>query len=171
MRIVLILLALVGCFPTVNCLPKSFNQTRTRSEYGKRLVNHGYKNTTEAVDPQHCLADCWAENYRCQSFNFFIRQKICELNDKSVNNTPAGDYITKEDVVYCTNPAHGRKNAPAVSKLTAFFRKTVKCEIIKYFPILSWRRCPVCRAHVQKWSPISKHCPNLTYFDLSLCFE
>ena len=78
----------------------------TRTTLGKYLKGHVFKKTFEAVDPQHCLSDCWAENNRCQSFNYFPFLDVCELNDAS-NVTDPQDLIGKSDVVYLTNPMFG----------------------------------------------------------------
>ena len=77
------------------------------SVLGKRLKDHVYKTTKEAADPQHCVADCWEENDRCQSLNYFPRLDICELNDAS-NLTNPEDFIDMPDTVYLTNPIYGR---------------------------------------------------------------
>ena len=80
----------------------------TGSAFGKYLRGHVYKITKEAIDPQHCMADCWAENDRCQSFNYFPNWDICELNEAS-NLTNPEDLIDRPDTVYVTNPIHGRE--------------------------------------------------------------
>ena len=80
---------------------------KTGSVVGKYLRGHVYKITKEAIDPQHCMSDCWAENDRCQSFNFFPSLDICELNEAS-NLTNREDLIERPDSVYVTNPVYGR---------------------------------------------------------------
>ena len=74
-----------------------------------------YKITKEAIDPQHCIADCWADNDQCQSFNYFPNLDICELNEAS-NLTNPEDLIDKPDTVYLTNPFYGR-NPVCISAL------------------------------------------------------
>jgi hypothetical protein len=81
---------------------------RIRSELGKYLRGHVFKTTTQAADPQHCLADCWAENDRCQSFNYLVDLNMCELNEAS-NVTNPEDLIDRSHVVYLTNPVFGRQ--------------------------------------------------------------
>ena len=81
---------------------------RTGSKLGKYLRGHVYKITKEAIDPQHCMADCWAENDRCQSFNYFPNLDICELSEASILTNPE-DLIDKSDTVYVANPIFGRK--------------------------------------------------------------
>ena len=44
---------------------------KTASVLRKFLRGHLYKITKEAIDPKHCVVDCWAENDRCQSLNYF----------------------------------------------------------------------------------------------------
>ena len=80
---------------------------KTTSTVGKYLRNHMYKITKEAIDIQHCVADCWAENDRCQSLNYFPNMDICELNEAS-NLTNPEDLIDRHDTVYLTNPIYGR---------------------------------------------------------------
>ena len=77
------------------------------SALGKYLKSHVYKITKEAADPQHCAADCWEENDRCQSLNYFPSLDICELNEAS-NLTNPEDLIDRPDTVYLTNPIYGR---------------------------------------------------------------
>ena len=88
---------------------------KTASAAGKYLRDHVYKITNEAIDPQHCIADCWADNDRCQSFNYFPNLDMCELNEAS-NLTNPEDLIDKPDTVYLTNPFYGR-NPVCISAL------------------------------------------------------
>ena len=83
-------------------------EQKTSSVLGKYLKGHVFKVTSKAENPQHCLADCWEENDRCQSFNFFPELAICELNDAS-NLTSPQNLIDKPNVVYLTNPVYGRE--------------------------------------------------------------
>ena len=80
---------------------------KTASVLGKYLKGHVYKITKEAIDPQHCVADCWVENDRCQSLNYFPNWDICELNEAS-NLTNPEDLVDRHDTVYLTNPFYGR---------------------------------------------------------------
>ena len=79
-----------------------------RSTIGKYLRGHVYKVTSQAANPQHCMADCWQENDRCQSFNYIVDLDMCELNEAS-NITHPQDLIDRPDVVYLTNPVYGRE--------------------------------------------------------------
>ena len=81
---------------------------KTGSVLGKYLKGHVFKTTKEAVDPQHCVADCWEENDRCQSLNYFPNLDICELNEASYLTNPE-DLIDKPETVYLTNPFYGRE--------------------------------------------------------------
>ena len=74
----------------------------------KYLRGHVFKTTTDALDPQHCMADCWEENERCQSFNLLYLLRKCELND-ATNVTNPEDFIDRPDSVYLTNPVFGRE--------------------------------------------------------------
>jgi hypothetical protein len=80
-----------------------------RSAYGKYLSGHVFNVTSQAAHIQHCLADCWAENDRCQSFNYIVDLNKCELNEAS-NLTNPRDLIDRPDMVYLTNPMFGREN-------------------------------------------------------------
>ena len=85
---------------------KNFEKKTTRSEFGKRLNGHVFM-TAGGLDPQHCLADCWQVNDRCESFNFLVEEKVCELNNRSKENAP-NNFTDRVGSVYCTNPAFGR---------------------------------------------------------------
>ena len=99
----------VFIFPQHHALQTKTVTNRTiRSVPGKYLLGHVFDVTSRAVDLQHCLADCWAENDRCQSFNYYPSLDVCELNEAS-NLTAPRDLIDKPDVVYLTNPLFGRK--------------------------------------------------------------
>ncbi|XP_028407922.1 uncharacterized protein LOC114530553, partial [Dendronephthya gigantea] len=91
----------------------------TRTTLGKYLKGHVFKKTFEAVDPQHCLSDCWEENYQCQSFNYFPFLDVCELNNAS-NETAPQDLIDNPDVVYLTNPMFGRHPKPQMPRHTMY---------------------------------------------------
>ena len=92
-------------------------ERKISSTLGKYLRGHVFKTTTNAIDPQHCLADCWAENDRCQSFNFLVQLQKCELNEAS-NLTNPDDYIDRPWVVYLTNPVFGRKQVRYINAFT-----------------------------------------------------
>ncbi len=87
---------------------KAFIKQKISTVYGKYLRGHVFKTTTQAADPQHCLADCWEENDRCQSFNYLVKSDTCELNEAS-NVTAPGDLIDRPDIVYLTNPVFGQQ--------------------------------------------------------------
>ena len=108
MRLLHFIIAFIAVLQLNGQETKIIHKQKTLSELDKRLKNHAFKTTTGAVDPQHCLADCWDENEKCQSFNFFPDTKICELNTKSSSNAP-NDYINRKGSVYCTNPGFGLK--------------------------------------------------------------
>ena len=80
-----------------------------RSVHKKYLRGHVFKTTTQAIDPQHCLADCWKENDRCQSFNYFPESDVCELNEASEETHPE-DLVDRPGIVYLKNPVYGPKN-------------------------------------------------------------
>ena len=87
---------------------------KTTSAVGKYLKGHVFKITKEAIDPQHCVADCWAENDQCQSLNYFPNWDICELNQAS-NLTNPEDLIDRSDTVYLTNPIYGCRTVCIIS--------------------------------------------------------
>jgi hypothetical protein len=89
---------------------------------GKYLKGHVFKTTTEAMDPQHCMADCWEENDRCQSFNFLFLLRKCELND-ATNVTNPDDFIDRPGVVYLPNPVFGRHPVCTERNYHKFIRK------------------------------------------------
>ena len=92
----------------VNCLQekKVVVKKNLRSVYKKYLKGHVYKTTTQAADPQHCLSDCWKENDRCRSFNYFPDTDVCELNEGSEETHPE-DLIDRPGIVHLTNPVFG----------------------------------------------------------------
>jgi hypothetical protein len=109
MIIPLLLALVVVNIPQLHGLQKKAVVKQTiRSTLGKRLAGHVFKVTSHAAHPQHCLADCWAESDRCQSFNYLVNLDTCELNDAS-NETAPQDLIDESDVVYLTNPVFGRE--------------------------------------------------------------
>ena len=87
---------------------KIIQRKTTRSVLGKYLQGHVFKTTYNSLDPQHCISDCWKENEKCQSFNYFPHLDICELNERSKENAPE-DYIDREDTVYITNPRYEKR--------------------------------------------------------------
>ena len=87
---------------------------KTASALGKYLRGHVFKITKGAIDPQHCVADCWAENDQCQSLNYFPNWDICELN-KASNLTNPEDLIDRPETAYLTNPFHGREPVSTIT--------------------------------------------------------
>ena len=106
----LIFASTVFIIPTTIALQKKnyVVKQRIRSEYNKCLVGHVFKTTAQAADIQHCLSDCWAENDRCQSLNYFVNLDMCQLNEAS-NLTNPEDLIDTPDVAYLINPVFGRE--------------------------------------------------------------
>ena len=94
---------------------------KTSTVFGKYLRGHVFRVTSQALDPQHCIADCWVENDRCQSFNYFPDLDICELNEASDLTAPR-DLIDRPGIVYLTNPFFGRKKVRNVDILFVFSR-------------------------------------------------
>ncbi|XP_015751255.1 PREDICTED: microfibril-associated glycoprotein 4-like isoform X2 [Acropora digitifera] len=60
---------------------------------GKALKNHAFKSVTVG-HPVECYAVC-EKDPRCQSYNFFIPRKLCELNDRRKEASPQ-DFVTDE---------------------------------------------------------------------------
>ena len=60
--------------------------TAEKSVSGKALKGHTYK-TKRVQDPYECLVPCNNE-VACQSYNYVITGKICELNDRTNEGKP-----------------------------------------------------------------------------------
>ena len=60
--------------------------TAEQSVSGKALKGHTYK-TKRVQDPYECLVFCNNE-VACQSYNYVITGKICELNDRTNEEKP-----------------------------------------------------------------------------------
>ena len=76
---------------------------------GHALNNHTFM-TSVAQDPIECQVLC--ENVlTCQSYNYFIPGKICELNNRTKEARP-DNFVPDEDRFYVKNwPNRGRGNA------------------------------------------------------------
>ncbi|XP_044163651.1 fibroleukin-like isoform X2 [Acropora millepora] len=68
-----------------------------RSVRGKALRNHTFKTVT-VRHPVECPAVC-EKDPMCQSYNFFIPRKLCELNDRTKETSPQ-DFISDETRFY-----------------------------------------------------------------------
>ena len=68
-----------------------------RSVRGKALRNHTF-NTVAVRHPVECPAVC-EKDPMCQSYNFFIPTKLCELNDKTKETSPQ-DFVSDEKRFY-----------------------------------------------------------------------
>lgn len=67
------------------------------SSAGKALKNHIFRSTAVA-SVFECQVLC-EQDLKCQSYNFFIPEKICELNDRTKETRPQ-DYVTDETRFY-----------------------------------------------------------------------
>lgn len=67
------------------------------SSAGKALKNHTFRSTAVA-SVFECQVVC-EQDLQCQSYNFFIPEKICELNDRTKEGRPQ-DYVTDETRFY-----------------------------------------------------------------------
>jgi len=53
--------------------------------------------------------DCWntcKDDVRCQSLNFFINTRLCDINNRTVEHAP-DDAAKVPDIVYFSNPLRG----------------------------------------------------------------
>ena len=64
---------------------------------GKELKNHIFKSVTVG-HPAKCYAVCETD-LMCQSYNFFILKKLCELNDRTKEASPQ-DFLSDEMTFY-----------------------------------------------------------------------
>ena len=67
------------------------------SSAGKALKNHTFRSTAVA-SVFECQVVC-EQDLKCQSYNFFIPEKICELNDRTKEARPQ-DYVIDETRFY-----------------------------------------------------------------------
>ena len=67
------------------------------SANGKALKGHTFK-AVVVSRPFECQILCEKE-LKCQSYNFFISKKICELNNMTKEARP-NDYVTDENRLY-----------------------------------------------------------------------
>ena len=72
---------------------------RAASNYDKTLKGHTFE-TFKADRPSDCVIKCENEP-RCQSYNFVIGEKICELNNRTKEARPE-DFVTDPARVYMT---------------------------------------------------------------------
>ena len=57
------------------------------SIYGMTLRGHVFKTITEASGGNVCLLECYRD-VRCQSYNYVISQRMCELNNRTKEARP-----------------------------------------------------------------------------------
>lgn len=57
------------------------------SVFGKMLKDH-VVTAFNATTPDECFMKCKEEPRRCQSFNYVIHQRICELNNRTKDARP-----------------------------------------------------------------------------------
>ena len=81
-------------------LGKAAGQCNSRgSDYGKMLTGHTYE-TFKINRPSDCVIRC-ENDPGCQSYNYKLEEKICELNNRSKETRPQ-DYITDLTRIYMT---------------------------------------------------------------------
>ena len=68
-----------------------------QSESGKALKGHIFK-SKKVKDPYQCLIFCYSE-FTCQSYNYVITGKLCELNNRTKEARP-GDFVRDETRFY-----------------------------------------------------------------------
>ena len=69
------------------------------SDYGKALTGHTFKKF-KVNRPSDCVIRCENEP-GCQSYNYKLEEKICELNSRSKETRPM-NYITDLTRIYMT---------------------------------------------------------------------
>ena len=67
------------------------------SVHGKALKKHTFKSVTVG-DPAECQTVC-EKDPMCQSYNFLIPRKLCELND-IIKQTSPQDFVSDENRFY-----------------------------------------------------------------------
>ena len=67
------------------------------SARGNALKNHTFKSVAVG-HPLECPAIC-KQDPMCQSYNFFIPKKLCELNDRTKETNPE-DFVSDEKRFY-----------------------------------------------------------------------
>ena len=81
-------------------LGKAAGQCNSRgSDYGKMLKGHTYE-TFKINRPSDCVIRC-ENDPGCQSYNYKLEEKVCELNNRSKETRPQ-DYITDLTRIYMT---------------------------------------------------------------------
>ena len=73
--------------------------TSRRSSFGKALQGHTFE-MFKANYPSGCVIRCQNE-LKCQSYNYVLEEKICELNNRSKEARPE-DYVTDPARIYMT---------------------------------------------------------------------
>ena len=68
-----------------------------QSESGKALKGHIFK-SKKVQDPYQCLIFCYSE-FTCQSYNYVITGKLCELNNRTKEARP-GFFVRDETRFY-----------------------------------------------------------------------
>ena len=68
-----------------------------QSESGKALTGHILE-TKRVQDPHECLILCYSE-LTCQSYNYVIADKLCELNNRTKEARP-GDFVRDDTRFY-----------------------------------------------------------------------
>ncbi|XP_015765172.1 PREDICTED: neurogenic locus notch homolog protein 1-like [Acropora digitifera] len=93
-----------------------------RSISGRMLQRHVYK-TMLADIAHHCLSSCGADD-RCQSFNFVISSRKCELKNRTKEAKPK-DFISDPDRYYFRKPVN-RVPLGSIPELAAESCKEIK---------------------------------------------
>lgn len=68
------------------------------SKFGMMLRRHIFKRITGVSLSGLCMLHCY-EDVRCQSFNWVISRKMCELNNRTKEARPE-DYVPDSDRLY-----------------------------------------------------------------------
>ena len=117
----------------------SFDRIRTFAS-GKVLKGHIFK-SKRVQDPHECLMFCYSE-FTCQSYNYVIIGKLCELNNRTKEARP-GDFVQDETRFYVRRWRNRGTEAKKKSSLNLSSHKGLvkinTCHSCKHqFPFSFW---------------------------------
>jgi len=98
---VLILLVLVG-----HVVWLSHGQECKSEDSISDIILKGHAIKSFSKDDVMACWDMCSNDVRCQSINFFISQRLCEINNRTIEHAPE-EAVKVPDTVYITNPLRG----------------------------------------------------------------
>ena len=90
--------------------------------YGKALNGFTFK-TLLSLSVFGCLVDCHEED-RCQSYNYVIKQNICEMNNRTKEAKPE-QFVSDPDRFYMKRGAH-RSKAIFIINVKYYFVNSIR---------------------------------------------